>query len=179
MFPDDFHLNTLDQLLPAIARLNPHVNIKAIVTGLMNRLSSYAQGESGAEPPESRAKAEADAVAALLERVRITKEQDALQSRKEDAEKANGKPPESKGAEATTDNAAGEPAEEPAGKPSDIKVNGVADNDAESNGRRRGIPAHIKLFEIFYGQVTHLVQAQRLPIQDTIALLVSLGNLAL
>ena len=37
----------------------------------------------------------------------------------------------------------------------------------------------MKLYEIFYDQVVNLVHAQRLPIQDTTALLVSLANLAL
>lgn len=43
----------------------------------------------------------------------------------------------------------------------------------------RGIPENVKLYEIFYEQVVNLVNAQRLPIQDTTALLVSLANLAL
>ncbi|KAG9618508.1 vacuolar protein sorting-associated protein 35, partial [Aureobasidium melanogenum] len=34
VFPDEFHLHTLDQFLSATARLNPHVNVKAIVIGL-------------------------------------------------------------------------------------------------------------------------------------------------
>ena len=76
VFPDEFHLNTLDQLLPAITRLNPHVNIKAIVIGLMNRLSSYAQAESSAESQEDREKSEEEAVSAFLEKIRISKERD-------------------------------------------------------------------------------------------------------
>ena len=175
MFPDDFHLNTLDQLLPAIARLNPHVNIKAIVIGLMNRLSSYAQGEPDPEPPENRAKAEEEAVSALLERLRLSKEQEDARKQQKNPEQVNGEPAANRDVEASTTDHVEKPAEEP----SDAKVNGVADAGPEQNGKKRGIPAHIKLFEIFYGQVTHLVQAQRLPIQDTIALLVSLASLAL
>ena len=176
VFPDDFHLNTLDQLLPAIARLNPHVNIKAIVIGLMDRLSKYASTESGAVPQEERVKSEEDAVATLLEKIRISKEQDDAQKQpKKDGEQANGEPAEAKDGEAQKPKEAEKPAEEP---PSPA-VNGVADEDKKQSGKHRVIPANIRLFEIFYGQVTHLVQAQRLPIQDTIALLVSLANLAL
>ena len=51
VFPDEFHLNTLDQLLSATARLNPHVNVKAIVIGLMDRLAAYAQREAEAKSP--------------------------------------------------------------------------------------------------------------------------------
>ena len=66
VFPDEFHLNTLDQLLSAIARLNPHVNIKAIVIGLMDRLSSYAARESESEPQDDRKKTEEEATTRLL-----------------------------------------------------------------------------------------------------------------
>lgn len=45
--------------------------------------------------------------------------------------------------------------------------------------KKRGIPNNVKLFEIFNEQVQTLVKMQRLPIQDTIGLLVSLANLAL
>lgn len=53
---------------------------------------------------------------------------------------------------------------------------------AETDGaveKKRGIPSNVKLFEIFHEQVQTLVKMQRLPIQDTIGLLVSLANLAL
>ncbi|CAZ79879.1 unnamed protein product [Tuber melanosporum] len=89
VFPDEFHLHTLDQFLSATARLNPNVNVKAIVIGIMDRLSAYAAREA------------------------------------------------------------------------------------------EGIPEDVKLYEIFFKQVLNLVNAQNLPIQDIIALLVSLANLAL
>ena len=175
VFPDEFHLNTLDQLLPAIARLNPHVNIKAIVIGLMNRLSNYATNDNNAASQEDRAKSEEEAVAALLEKVRISKEQEeAKKQPKPDAEQANGEPAEQKESQAEPSKDAVKSAEES----SSAGVNGVAKNGKAQEPKSR-IPPHIKLFEVFYGQVTHLVQAQRLPIQDTIALLVSLANLAL
>jgi vacuolar protein sorting-associated protein 35 len=49
----------------------------------------------------------------------------------------------------------------------------------EAVEKRRGIPSNVKLFEIFHEQVQTLVKMQRLAIQDTIGLLVSLANLAL
>lgn len=183
VFPDEFHLNTLDQLLPAIARLNPHVNIKAIVIGLMNRLSSYAQNESQSETPEGRQKTEEDAVVALMEKVRISKEAKAAKpkepepgSEETNGEQANGdKPDGDADADAET-----EPVKQPeASLDGETVVDESADAEKPTDKKSRGIPENVKLYEIFFNQVTNLVQAQRLPIQDTIALLVSLSNLAL
>ena len=178
MFPDEFHLNTLDQLLPAIARLNPHVNIKAIVIGLMNRLSTYAERESESEPPEDRKRSEEEATVRLLEKLKISKESEPAEAEDDKAKSehtnglvANGDDP-SANAVAVKENV------EATG---DKTVKSIAEDDVDSTTpkKNRGIPEDVKLYEIFYGQVTHLVQAQRLPIQDTIALLVSLSNLAL
>ena len=183
VFPDEFHLNTLDQLLPAIAKLNPHVNIKAIVIGLMNRLAAYAERESESESLEERKKTEEEATARLLERLRISKEGKATET-------LNG--PEQANGERTNGDAvskSGQDSVEPAAESSTAepahdadKIDGVKDGDDSertSSVKSRGIPGGVKLYEIFYGQVTHLIHAQRLPIQDTIALLVSLANLAL
>ncbi|PRP80240.1 vacuolar protein sorting protein [Planoprotostelium fungivorum] len=47
VFPDDFHLHTLDAILQSCATLQPGVNIKSILVGLMDRLSNYvARGEN-------------------------------------------------------------------------------------------------------------------------------------
>lgn len=178
VFPDEFHLNTLDQLLPAIARLNPHVNIKAIVIGLMDRLSAYAERESESESPEERKKSEEEATIRLIEQLKISKEIKVARPNEAEAEAGEGEHPNgdqpngnktvevsTKGAEATSDGAS--------------EATALLANDESVGKRNRGIPEGVKLYEIFYGQVTHLVHAQRLPIQDTIALLVSLANLAL
>ena len=175
MFPDEFHLNTLDQLLSATARLNPHVNIKGIVIGLMDRLSAYAARESETEPPEDRRKTEEEATNRLLEKLHISNEEKqpkAVQA-KTDAETTNGEPTNS----------------DDSSEPSQPNTNGKADSEVEPpatkstekpvSSKSRGIPDNVKLYEIFYGQVTNLVHTHRLHIQDTIALLVSLSNLAL
>ena len=174
VFPDEFHLNTLDQLLSATARLNPHVNIKAIVIGLMDRLSSYAARESESEPQEDRQKSEEEATARLLEKLKISNDKKDSDS---NPKKTNENPPD--GQQANGD----DPAEQPPNETGTEKDQG---NEAatESNGtqipkKSRGIPEDVKLYEVFYGQVTNLVNAQRLHIHDTMALLVSLANLAL
>ncbi|KAL8763747.1 MAG: hypothetical protein Q9184_000539 [Pyrenodesmia sp. 2 TL-2023] len=176
VFPDEFHLNTLDQLLSAIARLNPHVNVKAIVTGLMDRLSSYASRESESEPSKVRQQTEQDAVAKLLGGLRVAQE-----TRRKEAEKKKAAAKQPNGEQANGDAQEGVPKDsndEPpmqAGEAPSRDANG----DHNPPKKYRGIPDNIKLYELFYDQVTNLVNAQRLHIQDTIALLVSLAKLAL
>lgn len=170
VFPDEFHLNTLDQLLSAIARLNPHVNIKAIVIGLMDRLSSYAARESESEPLENRRKTEEEAITMLLDKLQVAKE-----ARPENIQSESGNKKE------IGELVEGDKVEGPS--MSDAHQSQAVDSGsgAESSQQKknRGIPDNVKLFEIFYDQVVNLVNAQRLQIQDTIALLVSLINLAL
>jgi vacuolar protein sorting-associated protein 35 len=171
VFPDEFHLHTLDQFLSAVARLNPHVNVKAIVVGLMDRLSQYAQREAETESPEQRKKTEEESIAQLLEQMRIAKEKKAEE-------------PEPAPAQQNGDSAEAQLGEEDtATEASSTTAVSVADTEvAETDGaveKRRGIPSNVKLFEIFHEQVQTLVKMQRLPIQDTIGLLVSLANLAL
>jgi vacuolar protein sorting-associated protein 35 len=171
VFPDEFHLHTLDQFLSAVARLNPHVNVKAIVVGLMDRLSSYAQREAETESPEQRKKTEEESIAQLLEQMRIAKE-------KKEAE------PELAPAQQNGDSPEAQPdVQETQTEASSVTAVSVADTEAtETDGaieKRRGIPNNVKLFEIFHEQVQTLVKMQRLPIQDSIGLLVSLANLAL
>ncbi|KAK3077900.1 hypothetical protein LTS18_008963, partial [Coniosporium uncinatum] len=186
VFPDEFHLHTLDQYLSATARLNPHVNVKAIVIGLMDRLSAYAAREAEAETPEKKQKTEEEAVSNLFEQLRINKE---MKAQRASSARQNG--------DAGTDHTAEDAASETTAvdsrtsleAPSDATAAEDQSEDAsneqvESNGdtnssNHRGIPDNVKLFEIFHEQVISLVKMQRLPIQDTVALLVSLTNLAL
>jgi len=162
VFPDEFHLHTLDQFLSATARLNPHVNVKAIVIGLMDRLSAYATREAQARSPEERQAAEEDATAKLLERMKISKAPAAdTEEPKSEVDTTNGNDDDQK-----------TPAE------SDTKEE-TPEKPEEDGEQPSGIPNDIKLFEIFHEQVMNLVNAQRLPIQDTMALLGSLANLAL
>jgi len=175
VFPDEFHLNTLDQLLSAIARLNPHVNIKAIVIGLMDRLSSYAARESESEPQEDRQKTEEEATARLLETLKLSKDKKDLDSKPKEA---TGNSPN--GQQSNGDEPAKQATDEPERQQAkDAEPANNGDGETETPNKSRGIPENVKLYEIFYGQVTNLVNAQRLHIHDTMALLVSLANLAL
>ncbi|KAK7717838.1 retromer complex subunit Vps35 [Botryosphaeria dothidea] len=176
VFPDEFHLYTLDQFLSATARLNPHVNVKAIVISLMDRLSAYAEREADAETPEQRKQNEEDACSKLLEQLRISKD-----SKPAEPPKAqNGENGENGDVEHENDEDASiAPSESTAVAPSEATAETEATAVDGEVKKYRGIPENVKLFEIFYEQVAALVKMARLPIQDTIALLVSLTNLAL
>ncbi|KAK5071670.1 retromer complex subunit Vps35 [Lithohypha guttulata] len=159
VFPDEYHLHTLDQMLSAIARLNPHVDMKKIVIGLMDRLSTYAQRENegqqadNKEAKDAKQKSEEEATVRLLEKLKLEKDQP-----KEEPKQANG------------ESADGDvPASEPESSQFTAQENG---------GTPNGVGG-VKLFEIFYDQVANLVKTRALPIGDTMALLTSLTNLAL
>jgi vacuolar protein sorting-associated protein 35 len=182
VFPDEFHLHTLDQFLAAVSRLNPHVNVKNIVIAMMDRLSSYAASESDSTPPQDKQKMEEEAIAKLLEKVRISQEKKPEEPALAAAE-PNGEHPasETNGASEEAPKKP-EPEGEPAKKPEESEENAepVNGTDGASDEKAsKGIPENIKLYEIFFEQVMNLVNAQHLPIQDTTALLVSLANLAL
>lgn len=170
VFPDEYHLHTLDQMLSAISRLNPHVDMKKIVIGLMDRLSTFASRESEAEVLEERKKAEVEAAIRLLEKLKISKDSKAEASEKDDtagSAQANGTK-----AEETAKDASG-PDQEP------TETSTANGDQTASNGPEKGMVSDGKLYEIFYDQVVNLVKTRGLSIQDTMALLVSLVNLAL
>lgn len=172
VFPDEFHLHTLDQFLSATARLNPHVNVKAIVIGLMDRLSAYASREAESETPEDKKKAEEEATVRLLEQLKIAKEKKPVEAPKQqNGEQQDGENPAKDDASIVTDTTA------VASTSEETPLEAALSDDTSK--KTRGIPENVKLFEIFHEQVASLVRLQRLPIQDTIAMLVSLANLAL
>ncbi|KAK2608526.1 retromer complex subunit Vps35 [Conoideocrella luteorostrata] len=183
VFPDEFHLHTLDQFLAAVSRLNPHVNVKAIVIGLMDRLSEYADREGAKNKGPGQEQVEADALAALLEKVRLQKDATpATEATSKPAASSEGGGDKASDANATsatqeiesdtsTGNDASTVAESAA--PSNVDTETTAVNGQNTDR------ANVQLYEVFFTQVKNLVEAQHLPIQDIIALLVSLCNLAL
>ena len=173
VFPDEYHLHTLDQILSAIARLNPHVDMKKIVMGLMDRLSSFAQRQADEDPsPSEKQKAEEEATSRLFERMRLSKETKSQSPKKingtDSAVETNG----TEGAQPVGERI--HPTEEPA--VTNVDIDGSTLN---SKSTKTSILADVKLYEIFYDQVVNLVKTRALSIQDTMALLTSLVNLAL
>ncbi|PFH61677.1 hypothetical protein XA68_16687 [Ophiocordyceps unilateralis] len=188
VFPDEFHLHTLDQFLAAVSRLNPHVDVKAIVIGLMDRLSEYAdrEGSNKDKGTVQQAKVEAEALANLLQRVTLRKDAPQIPaslgpSQDGDADTAvAGAPPNGEGREGGSETG---PETVPETEPGPEQQSTQGHDDASSdavNGRTAATDGGcVQLYDIFFTQVKNLVEAQHLPIQDTIALLVSLCNLAL
>jgi vacuolar protein sorting-associated protein 35 len=48
VFPDDFHLNTLEMLLQTVSALKEKVNVRAILESLMDRLAAHAANNAAA-----------------------------------------------------------------------------------------------------------------------------------
>ncbi|EPE09023.1 vacuolar protein sorting-associated protein 35 [Ophiostoma piceae UAMH 11346] len=198
VFPDEFHLHTLDQFLAAVSKLNPHVNVKAIVVGLMDRLSNYAEREAQNRPNENREKMEEDALAALLEKTQLGDSSDSAKDSSstpvnsntaaaESAEATDSNADDAESTAETVDTAATAETEATAvNGGDDAETTEDAEQPAAAEGATEGetgaghsIGGDVHLYEVFFGQVKQLVYAQQLPIHDTIALLVSLTNLAL
>ncbi|RHZ74437.1 hypothetical protein CDV55_106910 [Aspergillus turcosus] len=178
VFPDEFHLHTLDLLLSAISRLNPHVDLKKIVIGLMDRLSAYAARETeSTADPEIRKQNEEEAVTKFLENLKIEEE-----TKKAEAA-ATQEAPTGTAQENGVEQPSTEPSKEPSKDTNEPEVEPPKGEQISNvNGERDakpGVPADVKLYAIFYDQVVNLIKTRGLPIQDTMALLVSLVNLAL
>ncbi|OBZ91942.1 Vacuolar protein sorting-associated protein 35 [Choanephora cucurbitarum] len=61
VFPDEFHLRTLQPFLSATAQLHPKVNVKQIIIALIDRLAAFAAREAeGEEPGEAKRQREAN-----------------------------------------------------------------------------------------------------------------------
>ncbi|KAL7790813.1 vacuolar sorting protein [Trichoderma ceciliae] len=188
VFPDEFHLHTLDQFLGAVSRLNPHVSVKSIVIGLMDRLSEYADREGASEKGPDQEKAEAEALAILLEKVQLQKE-----AEPQVAQLAPEQPPAEDAISNTVSTEIDQQQQPGEGEASVAPTASEADTAVVSDETAPSVPEtettavngqgsdskDLPLYKVFFTQVKNLVEAQHLPIQDTIALLVSLSNLAL
>jgi len=161
----------------------------------MDRLSAYATREAESQSPEQRARKEEEAARQLMEKLNM---KDVSGTEDAHTPDAPPKPAEANGDEQpeASDNQPPEPADREAVKDTNTTETGI-------EKPVKGIPEDVKLYEIFYEQVLNLVnvrahtrqfgnsamgsqtdfrvssKAQNLPIQDIIALLVSLANLAL
>ncbi|EWC47353.1 hypothetical protein DRE_00321 [Drechslerella stenobrocha 248] len=176
VFPDEFHLHTLNDFLSATARLNPDVNIKSIVIALMDRLSSYASRDTGSESAEDRKEKELAAIEALLEKLKLDKAEKEKPAPEPVASEAE---VEATPAETTETTEATEGTEAVEGTAPQENGEEAAPKEETAETDDRPILSRIKLYEIFYNQVVNLANVQRLPIQDITALLVSLISLAL
>lgn len=144
------------------------VNVKSIVIGLMDRLSAYAAREAEGRSPEQRKIIEDNALASLLENIRVSDvPATTLTSSRQNGEDGD----------ATTHDEASESTKVDASE--DETHAKDSSSQPISTAATGAIPDDIKLFDIFHEQVITLVKMQRLQVWDTMALLVSLTNLAL
>ena len=132
----------------------------------MDRLSAYAARDAAASTdPEAKKHNEEEAVSRLLQNLELN------ESKRADATKeAKAKPAQENGVEQPPNDT-----EEPTKKPEE---EGTANGEGEGE-TKPDVPAEARLYDIFYAQVVNLIKSRALPIQDTMALLVSLSHLAL
>ncbi|ORX58995.1 vacuolar protein sorting-associated protein 35 [Hesseltinella vesiculosa] len=190
VFPDEFHLRTLQPFLQATARLEPRVNVKQIIISLIDRLAAYAtreaendddddllplkspspakQASPEPEEPVDTATEKADDEAADHEPASVPEEETAGTESADNAEDDKDQQPDDQPAQHDADEPTlqSEETEEPTNEKPIRKV--------------RGIPEDVELFVVFWAQIVELVKARPdLGIQDLMALLVSLTNLSL
>ena len=137
VFTDDLHLRTLDQFLSSTAKLNPSVNVKQIISAMVDRLADYAKREAESEDPEERKRKEEEAATRLAEEVRKMRLRTSGNSEVasiDDTENGTGDRPAVDGGKPATD---------------------------EPVKRFRGIPVDVKLFEVFWEQLVGLVKVHR------------------
>lgn len=131
----------------------------------MDRLSSYAAREAESVDQETRKQNEEGAVTRLLQKLELSEGEKKEGPAAGDAEA----PAAHENGTTSTPNEADESTKQP-------EENHATNGNSKT---KTGIPENIKLYDIFYDQVVNLIKARSLQIQDTMALLVSLVNLAL
>jgi vacuolar protein sorting-associated protein 35 len=199
VFPDEFHLRTLQSFLSATAQLHPKVNVKQIIISLIDRLAAFAAREDeGDESIESKKQRQENLARIANQRKRKLQglpleDEEEEQKTEEKVEKPeieavvpeeeeqaevaeNEEAAEEKDEEPTEETAEEEPLEE-----KQPETNDTPNVQEETNVKKvRGIPEDVELFAVFWGQIVELVKARPdLTIQDLTALLVSLINLSL
>lgn len=207
VFPDEFHLRTLQPFLSATAQLHPKVNVKQIIIALIDRLAAYAAREADVEMSLEAKREQEDRVRrAVLAKKRKTdgdeeveseepvkeeQPEEVAQESKEDKEEEIEQPLEEKDdveAEKKEDDeeekeTKEESTEETAAATTEEKKESTTEekvDDSDNVKRVRGIPEDVELFAVFWSQIVELVKVRPdLSIQDLTALLVSLINLSL
>ncbi|CAN6619228.1 vacuolar protein sorting-associated protein 35 [Trichomonascus vanleenenianus] len=183
VFPDEFHLYTLDLFLDATTKLNPNVSIKKIMLTLVGRLADYAERESG-----SSALVDALKEATLAEsRDREALEQDEatigstihgasdlLRDRTQQAEHAEQGEQDEEQSEADAEEEA--PVEEQTTEEADDKEA----KEASPEDKDVPTPAPMNLFAVFWKHVDEMIKARPdIPLQDVIAIAGGITKLSL
>lgn len=186
VFPDDFHLRTLQPFLSATAQLHPKVNVKQIIISLIDRLAAFAAREAeGEEPNESKKQREENIRRIADERKRklqglpsreeeeeqkevaATQEEEDKQEEGEEAAVVDEEKPEEE-EEKTDEILSGEEKKEEeenkeaiasvTDEKKDIETSDLQQEENEQVKKIRGIPQDVELFVVFWGQIVELVK---------------------
>ena len=145
--------------------MHPKVNIKQIVISLIDRLAAYAAREAESEDPEETKKQEEAAARRLAEKVKIQKAK----------LRANTSTPGNDGVQNVDGDVWSSESQSPTSVPAkDIEdlsqvtqgVNRELPDDEKSDitvRKFRGIPEHVKLFEVFWQQIVELIKVRMCP----------------
>ncbi|KAI9483790.1 MAG: vacuolar protein sorting-associated protein 35 [Benjaminiella poitrasii] len=188
VFPDDFHLRTLQPFLSATAQLHPKVNVKQIIGSLIDRLAAFAAREAEDDSQNSREEniqRIANERKRRLQGLEPEEEEIPAVEAKEDEEEKDGKKEEDEIEETEKEEVKDEGDEKEETEKEEEQL--ATENEEEQTTTKentkkvvRGIPEDVELFVVFWTQIVELVKARPdLTIQDLTALLVSLINLSL
>lgn len=185
VFPDDFHLRTLQPFLSATAQLHPKVNVKQIIISLIDRLAAFAAREAeGEEPNDAKKQREENIRRIAEERKRKLQglqpeeeeeeeeEQESEQKEEETAAEAAAEEEQqvpSKDEEAVDDTPLGNEVEKTDDVEAEDKTEAkeekavetgdlVQEEEEDAVKKVRGIPEDVELFVVFWGQIVELVK---------------------
>lgn len=169
VFPDEFHLYTLDLFLNATASLNPGASVKKIILALVNRLAEYSARE--AENETTKSEDEIEETETLADTLKETSIEDTPKDEEGDKD--------DKTVEENGEKKEDDKEEDSEAKPDTAETPAPA-KPTKPVPVRRGVPINIDLFEIFWSLVAKLLEARPdLPIEDITALYVGIGRLSL
>lgn len=182
VFPDDFHLRTLQPFLSATAQLHPKVNVKQIIISLIDRLAAFAAREAEGEEPNDAKKQREENIRRIAEERK--RKLQGLQPEEEEEEQE----PEQKEEETVAEAAAEEEQQVPSKdeealddtplgneeeKTDDVEAEDktetkeekavetgdlVQEEEEDAVKKVRGIPEDVELFVVFWGQIVELVK---------------------
>lgn len=168
MFPDEYHLRSLEPFLTATAQLHPKLNVKSIIIALIDRLAAFAAREAESESTD---KTKSKLLTLTAEEKQKRKAKSEVQAENADTEE---EPVEEEGKEnkkADEDDETAMPNSNGEEKTADADV-GKEDEDGSSIKKYRGIPEDVELFVVFWTQIVELVKVNRIIFRATDAELI-------
>jgi vacuolar protein sorting-associated protein 35 len=150
VFPDDFHLRTLQSFLSATAQLHPKVNVKHIIISLIDRLAAFATREAEGEEGD-------DAKQHREEKIRRIAEKRKRQLQGIEVEETEVSTPATEHEELEAEEKAEETVDQETAE-TEIQTADIAEEEDADVKKIRGIPEDVELFVVFWGQIVELVK---------------------